>query len=270
MKSFPILDESSFIKTKMQIHSVAGVIGKFREILVQPIAKNDNLYLMAVEAGFCTPTINGLKELEIGCNLEKLIIEIANNENKYISIQINGQSQNALCGAVLRALSSELGISANVEPDDFNSSEIIQINADSAGEFLIQFINYAELISAFWKRVNGVKTQICLWPHHFDNAFKWFSGRKLDDADEFMNIGVSNGDSTYELPYIYVTFGPPLRKTNTLHIPEGAVLHDVEWTGLVLPYEAVTEKKTSGEQKSLIDNFFDTAFASVQRGFSKR
>ena len=95
-----------------------------------------------------------------------------------------------------------------------------------------------------------------MWPHHFDNAFKWFSGRKIDDGDEQMGIGISNGDDNYELPYIYMSFWPPLRKTNTLQIADGAVLHDTDWTGLMLPYESLMEKKTIDLQQKLIEDFF--------------
>ena len=125
--------------------------------------------------------------------------------------------------------------------------------------------------TTFHNKINtGVKTQICLWPHHFDNAFKWFSGKKVNEEDEFMGIGVSNGDEMYELPYIYFTLYPPLRKTNTLEISEGAFLHDSDWTGLVLPYEALMEKKDADSQADLVNNFLDISYKSIQRGFTKR
>lgn len=129
------------------------------------------------------------------------------------------------------------------------------------------------LLNDFRKRIpagDGVKAQICLWPHHFDNAFKWFSGKKIDDVYEQMGIGVSNGDEMYELPYIYMTIYPELRKMNTLEIPEGAHLHDTGWQGLILTYDAITEKKTAEEQRASVNNFLDVGFKGIKRGFSKR
>jgi hypothetical protein len=38
----------------------------------------------------------------------------------------------------------------------------------------------------------------------------------------------------------------------------------------VLPYEAVLEKKDTGTQAALINNFFEESFAGIKRGFSKR
>jgi hypothetical protein len=272
VKEFPILDESNFKKTRRQFHLIAELIGEYRKTLVKPIAKNDNLWLSVVENGFCTPPINEYNELEIGCNPEKLIVEVANNKNLYESININRKTTNILNDELSKTLDNKFGVSAkiNATPFDYAQGDF-NISEKDASDFSIQLVNFDGLLRAFHKGISvGVKSQICLWPHHFDNAFKWFSGRKIDDEDEQMGIGVSNGDDNYELPYIYISFRPPLRKTNTLQIAEGAVLHDTGWTGLMLPYESLMEKKTIDAQKKLIEDFFNMSFASVQRGFSKR
>ncbi len=271
MTNFPNFDESSYRKTRRQIHTLAKVIGRFREALVEPIAKNDNLWLSVVDKGFCTPPMGRLNDLEIGCNLGELIIEIANDKNKYTSVSVNGKSAGTLCSDIISILNDEFGIKAGVDPAKFDPEREINIDVKDSQDFLHQFVNFNSLLKGFQAKINeGVKTQICLWPHNFDYAFNWFSGKKIDDGDEFMGVGVSNGDEFYELPYVYATLWPPLRKTNTLIIPEGAYLHDADWTGLILPYEAIIEKKTIEEQSDLINNFFDQSFAGIKRGFSKR
>lgn len=273
MQKFPEFKESDYRKARRQIHSIAKIIGKFREVLVEPIAKNDNIWLSIVDKGFCTPPMNKLNELEIGCSLDELVIEMADNKSKYASVKIGEKSASELCSWIRVTLKEKFGISADVDPAGFDSVKPINIDVRNSQEFLVQFTNFSQLLKDFWKRIpvnDGVKAQICLWPHNFDNAFKWFSGRKIDDADEFMGIGVSNGDEMYELPYVYLTLSPPLRKTNTLVIPEGAYLHDTDWTGLVLPYEAILEKKNIDSRTALVNNFFDETFAGIKKGFSKR
>ncbi len=273
MQNFPSLQEQQYVKTRRRIHSIAELIGKFREVMVQPIAKNDNLWLSVVNKGFCTPPMNSLNELEIGFNAEILCVEIANNQNKYVSISVTGKSLNELCAEMLEALKNDFSVNADLTADDFDKARKIEVDPEEAKKFLMQFVNFFDLLTAFHKKIafnDGVKTQINLWPHHFDNAFKWFSGRKIDEIDEFMGIGVSNGDDMYELPYIYMTIYPELRKMNTLELPEGAHLHDSGWQGLLLTYEAVTEKKTAEEQEAIIRNFFDVGFKGIKRGFSKR
>lgn len=271
MISFPHFDESAYRKTRRQIHALAKVIGKFREALVEPIAKNDNLWLSVVDKGFCTPPMGRLNDLEIGCNLEELIIEIADDRNKYASVSVNGKSASTLSSEISSVLNDEFGIKAGVDPAALHSAKEINIDPEESQNFLLQFVNFSSLLKGSHKKINeGVKTQICLWPGNLDNAFKWFSGKKIDDGDEFMSLGVSNGDEFYELPYVYASLWPPLRKTNTLIVPDGAFLHDADWTGLMLPYEAVMEKKTAEEQAERINNFFDQSFAGIKRGFSKR
>ncbi|MCI0448578.1 MAG: DUF5996 family protein [Chlorobi bacterium] len=271
MQNFPQFEEKSFIKTREQIHAVAEVIGKFREKLVKPIAKNDNLWLSVVEQGFCTPPIDVIECLELGCNLEKLIVEVADDNDKYFSLNINGKTPSALGTELKSVLSNEFKVGVEVDSNSFDSTKTLAITQQEAGDFLIQLSNFNLLLYDFWDRIeSGVKTKICLWPHHFDNAFKWFSGRKIDEQDEQMGIGVSNGDETYALPYIYMTLWPEVRKTNTLETAEGAILHEGDWTGFVLPYESIAGQKTIDEQKAMIDDFFGVSFASIQKAFSKR
>ncbi len=270
MNNFPILEESVFVKTRRQFHVIAEIIGKSRETLVKPIAKNDNLWLNVTEGGFGTPLIELYKDLEIGCSPKDLIIEIANNKNEYDPIVIAGKTPKEISEELLIVL-KDYDVNENIELSKFDSSNLIDVNEIDAADFHTQLVNYNELIKNFHKGISaGVKTQVCLWPHHFDNAFKWFSGRKIDDADEQMGIGISNGDDVYALPYIYVNFSPALRKTNTLEIAEGAILFDQEWTGLVLPYDEINDRKTIDKQKKVIEDFLEISFRSVARAFTKR
>lgn len=271
MQEFPKLEESAYIKTRKQVHMVAKFIGKFRETLVDAIAKNDNLWLSVVDKGFCTPPMQEYNDLEIGFSAETLIIEVANDKNKYASISVNGKTEWTLCSELKSMLNSQFGAPVILDPDGFDSNKEINIEEKNAQDFLAQLTNLASLVKDFWKSLNeGVKSQICLWPHYFDNSFKWFSGRKIDDGDEQMGIGFSCGDETYELPYAYLSLWPALRKTNTLVIPEGAYLHDAKWTGLMLPYEAIIEKKDIESQSAFVTGFLNESFAGIKRGFSKR
>ena len=154
---------------------------------------------------------------------------------------------------------------------NITSTAVFSIPEKDSADFLVELYNFHRLLKEFHSRIReGVKTQVCLWPHHFDNAFIWYSGKKVNDSEEQMGIGVSNGDEMYELPYIYMTFWPPLRTTNRLEIIDGAILHDSDWTGLILPYESIQSKTGIESQKKLIEDFFNTSFSSVKIGFSKR
>ena len=273
MEKFPGLDEQQYVKVRRRVHSIAMLIGRFREVLVQPIAKNDNIWLSVVSKGFCTPPINNLNELEIGFNAEILCVEIANNQGKYLSISVLEKSLNELCAEMLEVLKNNFSVNPGLSADEFDAQRKIEIDEKGAQEFLLEFVNFSELLRAFHKSIpmsEGVKSQICLWPHNFDNSFKWFSGKKIDEVDEFMEVGVSNGDDMYELPYVYFTIHPELRKMNTLEVPEGAHIHDERWQGLLLPYEAVIDKNNADEQSAVVNNFLEVGFKGIKRGFGKR
>jgi hypothetical protein len=269
MKGFPKLNEVTFVRTREQFHTVAKIIGKVRETLVTPLAKNDNLWLNVVDKGFAMPEIENMKNIEIGCNIESMKIEISVS-GKYDSIDFNGKSLAEIANNLMINLNL-LGIEKSIDFSPFISSDKIDVSDNDSSDFLTQLYNFHRLLKEFHSRIReGVKTQVCLWPHHFDNAFIWYSGKKVNEQDEQMGIGVSNGDEMYPLPYIYMTFGPPLRTTNKLEIIDGAILHDSDWTGLILPYEAIENKTGIESQKRLIEDFFNTSFSSVIIGFLKR
>ena len=143
MTIFPLLNESDFIKTRRKIHSVAKVIGKFRESLVKPISKNDNLWLKAGEKGFSTPVIEEYSELEIGCNLETLKIEVANSKD-YDMIGLMGKTQKVLCDE-LKSILNKFGLTPEVDDSNFDSTKAFDVSEKNAGDFLLQFTNFNEL-----------------------------------------------------------------------------------------------------------------------------
>jgi hypothetical protein len=87
-----------------------------------------------------------------------------------------------------------------------------------------------------------------LWPHHFDLALNWFSGRLVPDqdpddaeyADEQMNFGFSTGDEGIPEPYFYVTAYPVPAGWMEATLPDEAYWQAAGWTGAVLPYGAVS------------------------------
>ena len=193
MDNFPQLTNISFINTREQFHHIAKLIGKVRETLVNPIAKNDNLWLSVVDKGFCTPSIAEFNELEIGCNIETMKIEVANLKD-YKAIELNGKTI-AEIGEELVGVLKDFNISNDIDLSKICSSQVFSVQNDVAHNFLTQLFNYHWLLKEFHSRIrDGVKTQICLWPHHFDNAFIWYSGKKVNEQDEQVGIGVSNGD----------------------------------------------------------------------------
>ena len=112
------------------------------------------------------------------------------------------------------------------------------------------------------------------WPHHFDLALLWFSGRLVADqdpadpeyADEQMNFGFVTGDDSIAEPYFYATTYPAPDAFTDRPLPDDAYWHTAGWIGAILPYAMLTQ---AGNPNDVLLNFLQTthqAGVSLMRG----
>lgn len=87
-----------------------------------------------------------------------------------------------------------------------------------------------------------------LWPHHFDLALSWFSGRAVpgkehcepDERNESVTVGFSTGDDGDPEPYLYALAYPWPAGAEAAQLPAGR-WHGPGWSGGYLPWsEAVS------------------------------
>jgi hypothetical protein len=137
-------------------------------------------------------------------------------------------------------------------------------------------------VSIFWEALIEIDTilkefrysfleetsPVQFWPHHFDLAVVWFSGRTVPGQDprnpeyamEQMNFGFSTGDAGIPDPYFYATAYPVPEGWMERDLPQGAYWHTEGWSGAVLPYRRVVE---SDNGRRLL---FDFLHAAQQAG----
>jgi hypothetical protein len=267
MQDFPKLIERNFVKTREKLHSVAKIFGKFRENLVKPTVKNENLWLRVFDNGFQIPIMEQYGNLMIRCNLDKLRIEVVNAQVIY-TIDLEDNSVYGIKDELVRIL-NELNIQLDQDRISFKADDKIELERDSSIAFLNQLVNYNWLLQSFWDSIKtGSKTGICFWPEHFDNAFIWYSGRKANGFDRQIGIGVSNGDGEISFPYIYINPWPVLEGIDKVKLTEGAYMHSKGWIGFVLPYNPVVNKNGYEQQKELINNFFISTFEKISKKFT--
>jgi hypothetical protein len=92
-----------------------------------------------------------------------------------------------------------------------------------------------------------------LWPHHFDLAVLWLTGRQApgvdpndeEAADESMNFGFSTGDEGVANPYFYATAYP--RLDEQLEVPPGAERQAAGWQGVRLDYDQLASSNEPGD-----------------------
>lgn len=83
-----------------------------------------------------------------------------------------------------------------------------------------------------------------LWPHHFDLAVLWLTGRLVTGqdpadeayADENMNFGFSTGDDGIPEAYFYATAYPAVEHFAVDGLPAGARQNTTGWHGVRLDY----------------------------------
>jgi hypothetical protein len=115
------------------------------------------------------------------------------------------------------------------------------------------------VLQDFKKELPGQTSPVQLWPHNFDLALMWLSGRKIpgfdpDDeehADEQISFGFSTGDTGIPDAYLYAAVYPWLESLPDRPLPAGAVWHTQGWKGALLMYAPLAD--TQDPQERLLE-----------------
>lgn len=120
------------------------------------------------------------------------------------------------------------------------------------------YTNATPTLSAF-ASAHADASPVRCWPHHFDIASLW-SWDPEKDAEEGRSIGVGfvPGDTTYPMPYIYVTPWPYPENAPKLALSAGQ-WHTDAWFGAVLTLEQLGPADTQGAR---VAQFIEEAVAA--------
>ncbi len=150
---------------------------------------------------------------------------------------------------------AELDVAASVDAEQFSDEAALTYDPDQA-QRLWQAFSLVNLTLARFKGSLREETgPLVLWPHNFDLAFLWFSGRKVpgqdpadpEHADEQMSFGFEPGDAGIPEPYFYATAYPKPDGFAGSPLPAGATWQSEGWTGAVLRYgELLREDDPAG------------------------
>jgi hypothetical protein len=118
--------------------------------------------------------------------------------------------------------------------------------------------------------LSGETSPVQLWPHNFDLALTWFSGRKVpgvdptdqESADEQMGFGFSTGDQGTADAYLYATAYPWPDGLENQPLPRGSVWHTEGWKGALLMYRQITE---APDPAAKLLEFFKGAYLARSR-----
>ena len=169
---------------------------------------------------------------------------IVRTQEQSQSTPIDGQSIKSLTDWVLARLSDH-GASVEIDTEPFSAMTALALDLQISRDLWRIFATVDTVFTEFRGSLREETGPVHLWPHHFDLAVLWFSGRMVpgvdpddeENADEQMNFGFVPGDTSIAEPYFYITAYPTPENFTDVQLPAGAYWHTEGFTGAILTYE---------------------------------
>lgn len=252
---FPPLSLDHWRPTRDTIQGYAQVIGKIRRVLTPPQKHWWHISLRAAAPGLTsTPIHSGdqVFELLLDFTHHRLLLTTSHGHRRDFSLK--GQSLHAFSHEVL-ALLAEINIDPEFDREQFAKDDPGSYDESAVADFWQAFSQIDAVLKEFRHGLRKESSPVQLWPHHFDLAVLWFSGRLVPDqdpdnpeyADEQMNFGFSTGDEGISEPYFYATAYPTPEAWTNADLVDGAYWHSEGWTGAVLPYARISGDASGAE-----------------------
>ncbi|MFQ5604617.1 MAG: DUF5996 family protein [bacterium] len=259
---FPALPLSGWQATRDTIHKYTQVLGEIRGALT-PVQKHWwHINLRPDVTGLTTTPIPVAEELDfvsfkmlLDFTEHKLRITTGQGQQKQVSLR--GQSVSEFWDETLSAL-SEVGIHPQIDNSLFKETAPGSYEPEAAQRFWRVVSQIDVIFKQFKAGMHRETSPVNLWPHHFDLAFVWFSGRLVsgvdpddrDYADEQMSFGFSSGDETIAAPYFYISAYPMPEKLKDTALPADVTWNTAGFEGARMMYETLV-KATNPEEKLL-------------------
>lgn len=206
---------------------------------------------------FATP--HGSAELELDLHRGELRLTDDDAREQHVSLAKDpaGEGREDLIAALA-------ALEATVELAKAETPTVGEYDATAARRYLRVLHAVATALRQLQAECHEETSPLQLWPHHFDLALSWFSGRTVpgkehcepDERNESVTIGFSTGDEHDPEPYLYAIAYPWPAGA------EGAPLlagrwHTPGWSGGYLPW---SEAVASGDPAATV-----LAFARAAR-----
>jgi hypothetical protein len=244
---FPPLPLAGWRPTRDTVHKYARVLGDVRRALA-PYQKHS--WHSALHAGAAwlttTPIPAGDFTFEMGLDFTLHEATIVTSRGGRWREKLSGQSPAAFCRAVLAHLEG-LGVRPEIDLSPFADEAPGAYDPEALGRFWQALTQIDMVLKRFKGEQRGETGPVVLWPHGFDIAVLWFSGRlipgqdpkRASRSDEQMNFGFSPGTDDIGDAYFYATAYPLPEGFLGAPLPAGAAWHTATWKGALLRYDAL-------------------------------
>ncbi|MCB8984666.1 MAG: hypothetical protein H6659_12630 [Ardenticatenaceae bacterium] len=242
--SLPPLPLTDWQATRDTLQTYAQLLGQIRRAL-SPAQKHWwHISLHTTAVGLTTtPIPAGDQIFELTLDLTRHQLGLATNRGETAVIPLGGQSAAAFCAETLSILHG-WDIDPAIDQTKFADETEGAYSETAVSTFWHALFQIDAVLKEFKAGFRGETSPVQLWPHHFDLAVVWLTGRLVpgqdpdnpDYADEQMNFGFSAGDQSIPEPYFYATAYPTPAEFTSGALPEEAYWQAAGWTGAVLPY----------------------------------
>ena len=260
---FPPLTLESWRPTLDTLQNYAKFIGKVRRAFT-PRQKHWSHVSLRVDARGVTTTAIPIPpdtfEMRLELTTHRLVVNTSRGDEWVTPLA--GQSPAHFMEAGLAALAG-FGIEPDIDQSLFASTNHGAYDTAAVSRFWLTLAQLDAIFKQFRGELRQETGPVQLWPHHFDLAMLWFSGRLVpgqdpeneEYADEQMNFGFVPGDESIDEPYFYITAYPvPDGFTNTRLTGDAYWLTE-GFTGAIMPYAALVD---SGNADQKLLDFFRT------------
>jgi hypothetical protein len=265
--SFPEI-AADWSETRRLLQAYARILGQIRRQLSPAHKHWWHASLRPTAIGLSTgPLIVGDTAYELVQDFTLHQILITNSRGESLREPMLGQSPRAF-GADLRRRLQTLGLEIELDEAGLDESDG-RYRLEDAAAWWRSVLVATSVFERFGAEQREEISPVQLWPHHFDLALAWFSGRRVpgvdpadaEHADEQIGFGYSPGDATIPEPYFYAGAYPAPDGLDGGELPQGARWQCEGYTGAALPYAAIAGRE---DGEDILLEFLRAAQARVR------
>jgi hypothetical protein len=251
---FPPLELDDWEPTRDALWGYARCLGSIRRALVDPARHWSHVSLTVGTRG---PTTGPLKtagdRFELRLDIRNAQVVLDSESGRAWAGHLPGTPFEEILDRV-QGWISRTGGESPLDVDRPESEAGTGYDQAAAERYWSALSRIEAVFAAFAGGLRGETHGPQLWPHHFDLAVLWLSGRQVpgedpedeEAADESMNFGFSTGDEGIPNPYFYVTAYPQPESFETTQLPPGAKWHTQGWSGARLDYAELISTEDPG------------------------
>lgn len=253
--SYPDLSLPRWRPTRDTLQAYTRIIARIRQKMTPPQRHWQHASLRTSAVGFTTtPVPAGSRTFDLEMNFFTHEVNIRTSSGDVDVISMEGQSAREFGEEAIEILDA-FGIEVPLEKNYYDDESERVYDDLHVEAYWSALAKIDQVFKRFAKGLRQPTGPVQFFPHHFDHAVLWFSGRLVpgqdpdneEYSDEQMNFGFSTGDESISDPYFYATAYPLPDGLTGVELPPPAYWHTTGFTGAILPYAALVDAPNPNE-----------------------